>query len=59
MVEGAQQYIAATNPDDPEHWVHQMWFGDGEKEPGPDFVNFYFPASENFRNVGLVMNAML
>ncbi len=52
MVEGAQQYIAATNPDDPEHWVHQMWFGDGEKEPGPDFVNFYFPASENFRNVG-------
>lgn len=54
LVEGVQQYIAATNPDDPDHWVHKTWFGDGTEgsEPGPDYVNIYFPAQENYRNVG-------
>lgn len=54
LVEDVQQYLAATNPDDPDHWVHRTWFGllgDGS-DVGPEYVNIYFPRDENAVNVG-------
>ncbi len=55
-VDGVQQYIAATNPDDPEHWVHKLFFDDAFNEEtgewSKSYVNFYFPKQENVKRVG-------
>lgn len=47
-----QIYLAATNPDDPEHWVYQMWFGDDGEGLGPEYEQIYCPKEENYRHVG-------
>lgn len=55
-VDGVQQYLAATNPDDPMHWVYQLWFVEAYDEKtdkwSEEFVNIYFPREENRKNVG-------
>lgn len=55
-VTGVQQYLAATNPDDPEHWVYKKWFVDAFDEVtgewSKSYVNIYFPREENIVNVG-------
>lgn len=54
-IEGPQQYIAATNPDDPGHWVYQKWFVEPFNEEtqtwDPDFKTIYFPIAENEENL--------
>lgn len=45
-----QQYVAATNPDGPSHWVHQRFFQHPLKDDGSwdkDYAVFHIPFSEN------------
>lgn len=55
FVEGAQQYVAACNPDSPRHWVHLKWFEENfDPETGKfdtDFEEIYFPKDENVANL--------
>jgi len=48
---GVQQYVAATNPEGPTHWVYQEWFVQPfDEETGvwdPDYTEIYFPKEEN------------
>lgn len=54
-IEGPQQYVAATNPDDPEHWVYKKWFiepfNEETGEHDPDYRTIYFPIIENIGNL--------
>lgn len=50
--EEEQIYLAATNPDDPEHWVYRRWFGDDGNGLGPEYEAIYCPKEENYRHVG-------
>lgn len=54
-IEGPQQYIAATNPDDPEHWVYKKFFiepfNEETGEWDKNFRNIYFPIGENIDNL--------
>ncbi len=54
-IEGPQQFVGATNPDDPEHWVYKKFFVEPfNEETGewdPDFRTIYFPFSENKDNI--------
>lgn len=54
-IEGPQQYIAATNPDDPEHWVYKKFFVEPFDEETGDwdknYRHIYFPISENLGNL--------
>lgn len=47
-----QIYLGATNPDAPEHWVHQRWFGDDGLGMGPEYEAIYVAKEENYRHVG-------
>lgn len=57
-VKGVQQFIGATNPEDPEHWAFKRWFiepfqdenGD-PKEKDKDFHDIFFPAEDNKENL--------
>lgn len=54
QVEGVQQFIAATNPEDPDHWVYLKWFVEPFDENGNKDENFrdiYFPAEDNRENL--------
>ena len=55
FIKGPQQFVAACNPDDPEHWVYQTWFVNAfNEETGewdPDYENIYFPIDENMGNL--------
>lgn len=51
FVDGVQQYLAATNPEGPTHWVYQKWFVDALETNDPDFENIYFPIAENEKNL--------
>lgn len=54
-ITGPQQYIAATNPDDPEHWVYKKFFvepfNDETGEWDPNYRHIYFPIAENMENL--------
>ena len=54
-IDGPQQYVAATNPDDPEHWVYKKWFvepfNEETGEYDPDYKTIYFPIAENIGNL--------
>lgn len=54
-IEGPQQYIAATNPDDPDHWVYKKFFVEPfNEETGEwdkDYRTIYFPIQENLGNL--------
>lgn len=56
-IDGPQQYVAATNPDDPDSWVYKKFFVDPfDEETGewdPEFRNIYFPIAENMDNLTL------
>lgn len=56
-IEGPQQYIAATNPDDPEHWVYQKFFvepfNEDTGEWDKNFRHIYFPIAENIENLAV------
>ncbi len=55
QVEDPQQFLAATNPEDPDHWVFLKWFVEpynadtGEKDA--NFRDIYFPAEDNKENL--------
>lgn len=55
QVEDPQQFIAATNPEDPDHWVFLKWFiepydeATGAKDPA--FRDIFFPAEDNKVNL--------
>lgn len=55
QVQGVQQFIAATNPEDPDHWVYLKWFVEpfnpdtGEKDR--NFRDIPFPAEDNRENL--------
>lgn len=55
FVDSVQQYVAATNPEGPTHWVYKKWFIDPYNEEtgeyDPDFENIYFPIAENAQNL--------
>jgi hypothetical protein len=57
QVEGQQQFIAATNPEDPDHWVFLKWFIEPfDDETGlvkidRNFRDIYFPAEDNAENL--------
>ena len=50
-IDDVQQYVAATNPEGPSHWVYQRWFVtplDPETgEYNPDYAKFHLPSAEN------------
>ena len=50
-IDDVQQYVAATNPEGPSHWVYQRWFVtplDPETgEYNPDYLKVHLPSSEN------------
>lgn len=54
-IDGPQQFIAATNPDDPEHWVYKKFFVEPfDEETGEwdkNYRHIYFPISENIDNL--------
>lgn len=55
FVDTVQQYVAATNPEGPTHWVYKKWFIDAYNEEtgehDEDFENIYFPIAENAGNL--------
>lgn len=57
QVETVQQFLAATNPEDPDHWVYLKWFVEpydadtGAKNP--NFRDIYFPPDDNLENLQL------
>lgn len=50
-----QQYVGATNPEGPSHWVHKVFFEDPvSDETGEwdmDYEHIYFPSDENVANM--------
>lgn len=50
-IDDVQQYVAATNPEGPSHWVYQRWFVtplDPETgEYNPDYLKIHLPSAEN------------
>lgn len=57
-VKGIQQFIGATNPEDPEHWAFKRWFIDPYQdedgnpcEKDEDFHDIFFPAEDNKSNL--------
>lgn len=54
-VDGVQPFIAATNPEDPDHWVFLKWFVEpydeatGKKDE--NYHDIFFPAEENKENL--------
>lgn len=55
QVEDPQQFLAATNPEDPDHWVFLKWFIEPYDEAtgvkDPSFRDIYFPAEDNKVNL--------
>lgn len=47
-----QIYLAACNPDDPEHWIYRRWIGEDGNGMGPEYKAIYVPKEENVRHVG-------
>jgi hypothetical protein len=50
--EKEQVYLAATNPDSPDHWVYERFFGEDGEGMGPEYETIYCPKEENYRRVG-------
>ena len=53
-VKGVQQFIAACNPEDPDHWVYLKWFIEPWDENGKKDENFrdiFFPPEDNRENL--------
>lgn len=54
-VTGVQQYIGATNPEGPSHWVYKEWFVNPfDEETGKwdnDYAEVYFPKEENRKHM--------
>ena len=49
-IDDVQQYVAATNPEGPSHWVHKRWFVtplNKEGDYNPDYAKFHLPSAEN------------
>lgn len=49
-IDDVQQYVAATNPEGPSHWVYQRWFEVPLNTAGdydPDYAKFHLPSAEN------------
>ena len=50
-IDDVQQYVAATNPEGPSHWVYQRWFVTpldlDTGEYNPDYLKIHLPSAEN------------
>jgi hypothetical protein len=55
FVEGVQQFISATNPAGPSHWVHDLFFvkpfDDETGKWDENFITIYVPLSDNEKNL--------